>query len=108
MVTIAFLCSPTKHDFIVAKYKFLLLLPRPSQKDHVNSIEDLSRVSPFLLSHPLSLLPPPLSPLLFSLIIKSLLVFQQLHASVRTGNLETCLRLLSLGADPNYVNSVSV
>jgi AAA+ ATPase superfamily predicted ATPase len=37
--------SPTKHDFIVAKYKYLMLLPRPSQKDHVNSIEDLSRVS---------------------------------------------------------------
>ncbi len=32
--------------------------------------------------------------------------FQQLHASVRTSNLETCLRLLSLGADPNYVHPV--
>lgn len=30
---------------------------------------------------------------------------KQLHASVRTSNLETCLRLLSLGADPNYLNS---
>ncbi|XP_046840388.1 ARF GTPase-activating protein GIT2-like [Xenia sp. Carnegie-2017] len=27
---------------------------------------------------------------------------QQLHSSVRTGNLETSLRLLSLGAQPNY------
>ncbi|KAK2562229.1 ARF GTPase-activating protein GIT2 [Acropora cervicornis] len=27
---------------------------------------------------------------------------QQLHSSVRTGNLETCLRLLSLGARANY------
>ncbi|KAK2177809.1 hypothetical protein NP493_577g00006 [Ridgeia piscesae] len=27
---------------------------------------------------------------------------KQLHSSVRTGNLETSLRLLSLGADPNY------
>ncbi|XP_059404589.1 ARF GTPase-activating protein GIT2a isoform X2 [Carassius carassius] len=27
---------------------------------------------------------------------------KQLHSSVRTGNLETCLRLLSLGAQPNY------
>ncbi|XP_064612135.1 ARF GTPase-activating protein GIT2-like [Liolophura sinensis] len=26
----------------------------------------------------------------------------QLHSSVRTGNLETCMRLLSKGADPNY------
>uniref|UniRef100_A0A671XR72 G protein-coupled receptor kinase interacting ArfGAP 2b n=1 Tax=Sparus aurata TaxID=8175 RepID=A0A671XR72_SPAAU len=28
--------------------------------------------------------------------------FQQLHSSVRTGNLETCLRLLSLGAQANF------
>ncbi|XP_062569195.1 ARF GTPase-activating protein GIT2-like isoform X2 [Saccostrea cucullata] len=27
---------------------------------------------------------------------------KQLHSSVRTNNLETCLRLLSKGADPNY------
>ncbi|VDI49955.1 G protein-coupled receptor kinase interactor 2, partial [Mytilus galloprovincialis] len=27
---------------------------------------------------------------------------KQLHSSVRTSNLETCLRLLSKGADPNY------
>ena len=27
---------------------------------------------------------------------------QQLHSSVRTGNLETCLRLLSLGAQANF------
>lgn len=62
---------PTKHDFIVAKYKFLQLLPRPPQKDGANSLDDISK---------------------------------QLHASVRTGNLETCLRLLSLGANPNYVH----
>lgn len=29
-------------------------------------------------------------------------VSKQLHSSVRTGNLETSLRLLSLGADPNF------
>ncbi|MEE6511189.1 hypothetical protein FKM82_017668 [Ascaphus truei] len=29
---------------------------------------------------------------------------QQLHSSVRTGNLETCLRLLSLGAQANFFN----
>ncbi|CAE1237916.1 GIT1 [Acanthosepion pharaonis] len=29
---------------------------------------------------------------------------KQLHSSVRTSNLETCLRLLSKGADPNYFN----
>ncbi|KAL5016285.1 hypothetical protein ScPMuIL_005874 [Solemya velum] len=31
---------------------------------------------------------------------------KQLHSSVRTSNLETCLRLLSKGADPNYFHSV--
>lgn len=30
------------------------------------------------------------------------LLLQQLHSSVRTGNLETCLRLLSLGAQANF------
>ncbi|XP_074643514.1 ARF GTPase-activating protein GIT2-like isoform X2 [Tubulanus polymorphus] len=29
---------------------------------------------------------------------------KQLHTCVRTGNLETCLKLLSLGADPNYMH----
>lgn len=33
---------------------------------------------------------------------------QQLHSSVRTGNLETCLRLLSLGAQANFFHPVSV
>ena len=32
---------------------------------------------------------------------------QQLHSSVRTANLETSLRLLIQGADPNYYHSVS-
>lgn len=32
---------------------------------------------------------------------------QQLHSSVRTGNLETCLRLLSLGAQANFFHPVS-
>uniref|UniRef100_A0A672FZC3 ARF GTPase-activating protein GIT2-like n=1 Tax=Salarias fasciatus TaxID=181472 RepID=A0A672FZC3_SALFA len=34
-----------------------------------------------------------------------LIFFQQLHSSVRTGNLETCLRLLSLGAQANFFHS---
>ena len=34
-------------------------------------------------------------------------LFKQLHSSVRTGNLETCLRLLSLGARANYFHPVS-
>lgn len=31
---------------------------------------------------------------------------KQLHASVRTPNLETSFRLLALGADPNYFHDV--
>ena len=31
---------------------------------------------------------------------------KQLHSSVRTANLETSLRLLSYGADPNYLHPV--
>ena len=33
-------------------------------------------------------------------------VSKQLHASVRTANLETSLRLLSCGADPNFLHRV--
>lgn len=33
---------------------------------------------------------------------------KQLHASVRSGNLETSLRLLVQGADPNYFHEVSL
>ena len=36
--------SPTKHDFIVAKYKHLALLPRMSLKDSANMSQDLSKV----------------------------------------------------------------
>ena len=34
--------------------------------------------------------------------------FKQLYSSVRTGNLETSLRLISLGAQPNYFHPVSI
>ena len=37
--------SPTKHDFIVAKYKHLALLPRVTLKDSASMTEDLSKVS---------------------------------------------------------------
>jgi hypothetical protein len=33
---------------------------------------------------------------------------RQLHSSVRTSNLETSLRLLSQGADPNYFHEVHI
>lgn len=42
---------------------------------------------------------------LFYLFFLSVLP-QQLHSSVRTGNLETCLRLLSLGAQANFFHPV--
>ena len=35
-------------------------------------------------------------------------VSKQLHASVRTANLETSLRLLSCGADPNFLHPVII
>lgn len=35
-------------------------------------------------------------------LARSVCSLQQLHSSVRTGNLETCLRLLSLGAQANF------
>jgi hypothetical protein len=35
-------------------------------------------------------------------------VSKQLHSSVRTANLETSLRLLSCGADPNYLHQVII
>lgn len=42
----------------------------------------------------------------FNNVFFCLCVFQQLHSSVRTGNLETCLRLLSLGAQANFFHPV--
>lgn len=33
---------------------------------------------------------------------------KQLHASVRSPNLETSFRLLALGADPNYFHDVII
>ena len=36
--------STTRHDFIIAKYKNLQLLPRLSQKDNPNAYQDLSKV----------------------------------------------------------------
>lgn len=52
--------------------------------------------------------PPPA--LGFSLLSTSLFcfVYQQLHSSVRTGSLETCLRLLSLGAQANFFHPVRI
>lgn len=47
---------------------------------------------------------------LFKVTVKFVYFFfffpQQLHSSVRTGNLETCLRLLTLGAQANFFHPV--
>ncbi|XP_022108828.1 ARF GTPase-activating protein GIT2-like isoform X2 [Acanthaster planci] len=63
-----FNASPSKSEFIRAKYQRLDFVLRLKEEDG-SSVKDLS---------------------------------QQLHSSVRTGNLETCLRLLSLGAQANF------
>ncbi|KAG8233086.1 hypothetical protein J437_LFUL013086 [Ladona fulva] len=71
---------PTKADFIRAKHQMLTFLYRPNLEGNLGSGE-----SPCGSIGDLG---------------------QQLHASVRTANLETSLRLLSLGADPNYYHEV--
>lgn len=70
---------PTKAEFIRAKHVNLsfILKPNPQQVDGDGSAMNLE--------HELS---------------------KQLHASVRSPNLETSLRLLVQGADPNYFNEV--
>ncbi|XP_046395517.1 ARF GTPase-activating protein GIT2 isoform X2 [Ischnura elegans] len=76
---------PTKADFVRAKHQTLAFLYRPNAHDgNVGSGESPS--------------------VLYGGTVGDL--SQQLHASVRTGNLETSLRLLSLGADPNYFHEV--
>ncbi|XP_033151863.1 ARF GTPase-activating protein GIT2 [Drosophila mauritiana] len=67
---------PTKSDFIKAKHVNLTFVLKPSLQD-----DDDSNGSAGSLEQELS---------------------RQLHASVRTSNLETSLRFLVQGADPNY------
>ncbi|XP_068147230.1 ARF GTPase-activating protein Git [Drosophila tropicalis] len=68
---------PTKSDFIKAKHVNLTFVLKPSLQD----MEDDAAGNAGNLEQELS---------------------KQLHASVRTSNLETSLRLLVQGADPNY------
>lgn len=68
------LLHPTKADFIRAKHLNLQYVLRPT----IQSNEDPATVEAELS--------------------------KQLHASVRTSNLETSLRLLVQGADPNYIH----
>ncbi|NXX19365.1 GIT1 protein, partial [Podargus strigoides] len=87
---------PTKSEFIRAKYQMLAFVHKlPCRDDDGVTAKDLSKVGCELgvWGPPVPSDGPPLtrfSPL------------QQLHSSVRTGNLETCLRLLSLGAQANF------
>ena len=41
--------SPSKNDFIIAKYKHLQMLPRLSQKDNPNALSELSKVGMSLI-----------------------------------------------------------
>lgn len=70
---------PTKAEFIRAKHVNLsfILKPNPQQVDGDGSVLNLENE-----------------------------LSKQLHASVRSPNLETSLRLLVQGADPNYFNEV--
>lgn len=70
----------------------------PCREDDSSTAKDLSKVrrnfkQKFLLNP-------------FFLLLICVFIFQQLHSSVRTGNLETCLRLLSLGAQANFFHPV--
>lgn len=69
---------PTKADFIRAKHLNLAYVLKPT----IQNNEDPASVEAELS--------------------------KQLHASVRTSNLETSLRLLVQGADPNYVHEVNL
>merc|ERR1719365_390324 len=69
---------PIKSDFIRAKHAHMAFVLRPSKEDAVSE--------------------PPST----SASAENSELSRQLHSSVRTPNLETSLRLLSQGADPNY------
>lgn len=94
--------SPTKSEFIRAKYQMLAFVHKlPCRDDDGVTAKDLSKVGCGIGVHGTPTGGgdrPPLTHLSLP---------QQLHSSVRTGNLETCLRLLSLGAQANFFHPVS-
>lgn len=69
---------PTKAEFIRAKHVNLSFILKPNQLETDDNVNLEIELS------------------------------KQLHASVRSGNLETSLRLLVQGADPNYFHEVSL
>lgn len=75
---------PTKADFIRTKHQLLGFVNRSA----VGKSEDKDNQQ----EHPSGLQEGELS------------ASKQLHSSVRTANLETSLRLLSCGGDPNFVH----
>ncbi|XP_076416084.1 ARF GTPase-activating protein GIT2 isoform X23 [Peromyscus maniculatus bairdii] len=90
---------PNKAEFIRAKYQMLAFVHRlPCRDDDSVTAKDLSKVGA-LFPVPGACRPWAASPG-GSVTAKDL--SKQLHSSVRTGNLETCLRLLSLGAQANF------
>lgn len=69
---------PTKAEFIRAKHVNLSFILKPNQLETDDNVNLEIELS------------------------------KQLHASVRSGNLETSLRLLVQGADPNFFHEVSL
>ena len=80
--------SPSKADFIRAKHQMLSFIIQQSWADDSKppTAESNEEVVCIRMEEEAS---------------------QELHSSVRTANLETSLRLLSQGANPNYFHKVS-
>lgn len=147
VIFLAFSYSPTKSEFIRAKYQMLAFVHKlPCRDDDGVTSKDLSKVrkcgnvhiawweaKPISLRHstptwgikslrPWKLLMRSYLKMMQAATVEELwwedsqnlsLSFpvsrwQQLHSSVRTGSLETCLRLLSLGAQANFFHPVSL
>ncbi|KAM9822098.1 ARF GTPase-activating protein GIT2a isoform 14-T14 [Syngnathus typhle] len=90
---------PNKSEFIKAKYQMLAFVHRmPCREDDSSTAKDLSKVRRNTAAAHKDQLIGNVGCFLFLFFF----LLQQLHSSVRTGNLETCLRLLSLGAQANF------
>ena len=70
--------SPNKSDFIYAKHKNFQFILKPEIDKSLSNQELVNELS------------------------------KQLHSSVRTSNLDTSLRFLVQGADPNYFHDVRI
>ncbi|XP_036817989.1 ARF GTPase-activating protein GIT1 isoform X6 [Oncorhynchus mykiss] len=97
---------PTKSEFIRSKYQMLSFVHKlPCRDDDGVTTKDLSKAGRKHLNDTTGItngsrcVEPLMRAFTGSL---ALFLSQQLHSSVRTGSLETCLRLLSLGAQANF------